>query len=188
MISHLYVQNIALIQELNLDLQKGLNILSGETGAGKSIIIDSINFVLGDRADHSLIRHGANGAKVEVVFSDIENYEEISSILKDADIEGDDGYIIVSRSMTNDRSECRINRKIVTLSLLRRVVALLVDTHSQNEHQTLLKTSEHIKILDRFNPQLAIEISKYRELRIQTEKKGCRFGVLVLQEMGIVIN
>lgn len=170
MISHLYVQNIALIQELNLDLQKGLNILSGETGAGKSIIIDSINFVLGDRADHSLIRHGANGAKVEVVFSDIENYEEISSILKDADIEGDDGYIIVSRSMTNDRSECRINRKIVTLSLLRRVVALLVDTHSQNEHQTLLKTSEHIKILDRFNPQLAIEISKYRELRINYNK------------------
>lgn len=164
MISNLTVKNIALIRELNIDFKKGLNILSGETGAGKSIIIDSINFVLGDRADRSLIRHGETSAKVEVVFTDIQNYDEVLSLLKEADIEGDDDCVIVSRTMTNDRSECRINRKIVNLSLLRKVVALLVDTHTQNEHQTLLKTSEHIKILDRYTPKITKEIAKYKEL------------------------
>ena len=74
MISYLSVKNIALIRELNVEFKKGLNILSGETGAGKSIIIDSINFVLGDRADRSLIRYGETSAKVEVVFSEIKNF------------------------------------------------------------------------------------------------------------------
>ena len=122
MISHLSIKNIALIRELNLDLKEGLNILSGETGAGKSIIIDSINFVLGDRADRSLIRHGENSAYVEVVFSDIKNYSEIKKILLNSGIDSDENFIIISRSMTNERSECRINHKIVTLSLLRNLI------------------------------------------------------------------
>ena len=170
MISHLSVKNIALIQELSIDFRNGLNILSGETGAGKSIIIDSINFVLGDRADRSLIRHGETIAKVEIVFNDIQNYEDILSILQEADIEGDEDCVIVSRSMTSDRSECRINRKIVTLSLLRKIVALLVDTHSQNEHQVLLKASEHIKIVDKYNPKILPEVLKYRELKYNYNK------------------
>ena len=164
MISYLSVKNIALIRELNVEFKKGLNILSGETGAGKSIIIDSINFVLGDRADRSLIRYGETSAKVEVVFSEIKNYEKIKNILSESDIECDDETVIVSRTMTSDRSECRINRRIVNLSLLRKVVSLLVDTHTQNEHQTLLKIPEHIKILDGFNAQIKPIIINYREL------------------------
>lgn len=164
MISYLSVKNIALIRELNVEFKKGLNILSGETGAGKSIIIDSINFVLGDRADRSLIRYGETSAKVEVVFSEIKNYEKIKNILSESDIECDDEMVIVSRTMTIDRSECRINRRIVNLSLLRKVVSLLVDTHTQNEHQTLLKIPEHIKILDGFNAQIKPIIINYREL------------------------
>ncbi len=162
MISYLSVKNIALIRELNLEFKKGLNILSGETGAGKSIIIDSINFVLGDRADRSLIRYGETTAKVEVVFTDVKNFDEVNAILTEYDIQGEDDSVIVSRTMTADRSECRINRRIVNLSLLRKVVSLLVDTHTQNEHQSLMRVSEHIKILDRFDPTINQIIINYR--------------------------
>lgn len=162
MISYLSVKNIALIQELTLEFKKGLNIMSGETGAGKSIIIDSINFVLGDRADRSLIRYGETTAKVEVVFTDLKNYDKVSGILSEADIENGEDSVIVSRTMTSERSECRINHRVVTLSLLRKVVGLLVDTHTQNEHQSLLRVPEHIRILDAYNPDIAKIIAIYR--------------------------
>ena len=164
MISYLSIKNIALIKELNIEFKKGLNILSGETGAGKSIIIDSINFVLGDRADRSLIRYGETTAKVEVIFSNIKNFDKIQKILSDADIDGEDDNVIITRTMTNERSECRINRKIVNLSLLRNVVSLLVDTHSQNEHQTLLKTSNHLILLDRYDAEIEKSIINYNEI------------------------
>ena len=164
MISYLSIKNIALIKELNIEFKKGLNILSGETGAGKSIIIDSINFVLGDRADRSLIRYGETTAKVEVIFSNIKNFDKIQKILSDADIDGEDDNVIITRTMTNERSECRINRKIVNLSLLRNVVSLLVDTHSQNEHQTLLKTSNHLILLDRYDAKIEKSILNYNEI------------------------
>ena len=163
MISSLYIKNIALIQELNLELNKGLNVLSGETGAGKSIIIDSINFVLGNRADKTLIRFGEKTAMVELVFSDIKNIESVKELLDDAGIEMEDDLIIISRKMSNDKSECRVNHHIVTVSLLRNIVALLVDIHSQNEHQSLLKVSNHIKILDKYNGKIASVKSEYCE-------------------------
>lgn len=164
MISYLSIKNIALIKELNIEFKSGLNILSGETGAGKSIIIDSINFVLGDRADRSLIRYGETTAKVEVVFSNIKNFHKLKKVLSDADIYGEDDNVIITRTMTNERSECRINRKIVNLSLLRNVVSLLVDTHSQNEHQTLLKTSNHLSLLDKYDTKIEKSIANYSEI------------------------
>lgn len=163
MISYLSIKNIALIRELELEFKDGLNVLSGETGAGKSIIVDSVNFVLGDRADRSLIRYGETTAEVEVVFSNIKNCGELQSMLADAGIDEEDGTVIVSRKMTNDRSECRVNRKIVTLALLRNIVALLVDTHSQNEHQRLLKVSNHIKLLDAYNRKIETRKKEYRD-------------------------
>ena len=163
MISYLNIKNIAIISSLELELRDGLNILSGETGAGKSIVIDSINFVLGDRADRSLIRYGETTASVEVVFENIKNFAEIKNILAESGIDCDDDQIVVTRSMTADKSECRINRKLVPLSLLRSVVSLLVDTHTQNEHQTLLKTSNHIRILDDFLPAIAAIKADYRK-------------------------
>ena len=164
MISSLSIKNIALIQELNLELRDGLNILSGETGAGKSIIIDSINFVLGDRADRSLIRYGETSARVEVVFQDIKNFDVIKQILEDNGIDCEDDFIVVTRVMTADRSECRINRRIVNLSLLRTVVSLLVDTHTQNEHQSLFKAANHLKILDEYNDGLSKFKAKYQAI------------------------
>ncbi len=172
MISYLNIKNIAIISSLELELFDGLNILSGETGAGKSIVIDSINFVLGDRADRSLIRYGETTASVEVVFDNVKNFAEIKSILADSGIECDDNQIIVTRSMTADKSECRINRKIVPLSLLRSVVSLLVDTHTQNEHQILMKTANQIRILDGFLPGLN-DIKKEYNDSLTRFKKIC---------------
>ncbi len=164
MISYLNIKNIALIRDLSLSLKGGLNILSGETGAGKSIIIDSINFVLGDRADRSLIRYGENMARVEVVFDKIINYDEIKRTLEDAGIDFDDGTVIVSRLMTADRSECRINGRIVNLGFLRSVVGSLVDIHSQNEHQSLMKPANHILLLDAFSDKIEENKNDYRKL------------------------
>lgn len=164
MISYLNIKNIALIRDLSIELKDGLNILSGETGAGKSIIIDSINFVLGDRADRSLIRFGESMARVEMVFDKIENPEEIKRSLSDAGIDFDDGTIIVSRLMTADRSECRINGRIVNLGFLRSVVGSLVDIHSQNEHQSLAKSSNHIVLLDALEEKTVGYKAKFKEL------------------------
>lgn len=159
MISYINIKNIALIQELTLELKSGLNVLSGETGAGKSIIIDSINFVLGDRADRSLIRHGETSARVEVVFDNVKSRVELTRVLDDYGINYEDDIIVVNRVMTSEKSECRVNGQIINLASLRNIVALLVDIHSQNEHQSLLKVSNHIKLLDNYNSQL----SQYKE-------------------------
>ncbi len=147
MLSLLSVKNIALIDSLELDLKSGLNILSGETGAGKSIIIDSLNFVLGERADRSLIRYGADTASVEAVFEDYEN-PQIMSYLEDVGIEAED-VLILRRKMTVDgKNECRINGRVTTLGTLKGLTELLVDIHGQHEHQSLLKSANHIELLD----------------------------------------
>lgn len=160
MIQSLYIKNIALIQELTIELSSGLNILSGETGAGKSIIIDSLSFVLGDRADRSLIRFGENQAVVEVVI-DNQN-KSADTYLTELGLEVDD-VIIITRKMTENKSECRINGRIVTLATLRLLVGLLIDIHSQNEHHSLQKSSIQMAILDDFSPNTAEIKSKYQK-------------------------
>lgn len=158
MLYSLTVKNIALIKEVTLEFGKGLNVLSGETGAGKSIIIDSLDFVLGDRADKTLIRHGEKTATVQAVFGDSDN-PEIIEILNDYGIERDES-IIVRRSMSETgRSDCRINGTVVTLGQLRKLMALLVDIHSQHETQSLLNEANHIKILDNYSRHANVLIS-----------------------------
>ena len=147
MISELSIENIALIDKLELQLKSGLNILSGETGAGKSIIIDSLNFVLGERADKSLIRYGADYAVVQAVF---ENYmtPAISWYIDDFGLDADDVLIIRRKMSVDGKNECRINGRIVNLSVLRGLTSLLVDIHGQHEHQSLLNPSNHLGLLD----------------------------------------
>ena len=118
MLKELHVQNVALIENLALNLGKGLNILSGETGAGKSIIIDSLNFVLGERADKSLIRNGASKAVVEGVFENVG--DEVNRFLEDMGVEPDD-VLVLRRTMTQDRNECRVNGSTVTLGMLKSI-------------------------------------------------------------------
>ncbi len=158
MLSELNIKNIALIEKLNLQFYTGLNILSGETGAGKSIIIDSLNFALGERADKTLIRHGESFATVEAIFSDYNNLK-IDSYLQEIGFDLEE-ILVVSRKMTIEgKNECRINGRVVTLSTLKGLTSLLADIIGQHEHQSLLNEDAHILLLDSFESE-KIELEK----------------------------
>ena len=160
MINSLYIKNIALIREHLLEFSQGLNVLSGETGAGKSIIIDSLNFVLGDRADKSLIRHGQSSAMVEATFNDNDN-ENVIAILEEYGIEREENLIVRRTMSENGRSDCRVNGRAVTLNQLRKLVAHLVDIHSQHENQALLNEANHIIILDKYGKSIEKLLDKF---------------------------
>ena len=159
MLLNLKIKNIALIEEVNIDFQKGLTVLTGETGAGKSIIIDALNFVLGERADKSLIRSGQPNAKVDAIFY-LDNEEHIRSIFETLGIEFEQP-IILSRTMSVSQvSECRVNGQIVTLSMLKQISNALVDIHGQQEHQVILNVKNHLNILDSYCGE---KISLYKD-------------------------
>ena len=147
MIQNLSVENIALIDKLNVELGAGLNILSGETGAGKSIIIDAVSFVLGERADRTLIRYGTESATVEAVFSDYIT-PAISEYLEEIGIEAEEILILNRKMTTEGKNSCRINGRVTTLSTLKGLTLLLVDIHGQHEHQSLLNPNSHMSLLD----------------------------------------
>lgn len=150
MLVNLKVNNIALIEKLNVDFNKGLTVLTGETGAGKSIIIDAINFVLGERADKSLIRTGQTFAKVDAVFCFDDLNKNVVNIFNELGIEFD-GTAILSRTMSFEgKNECRVNGQIVTVGMLKQISTTLIDIHGQQEHQVVMNPKHHIDILDTF--------------------------------------
>ncbi len=150
MLLNLHINNIALIDELDIAFSAGLNVLSGETGAGKSIIVDSLNLVLGERADRELIKSGEERAVVEAVF-DIGNHERVKRVLDKNEIEPMGDTVVLSRELwRNDRNVCRVNGTLVTLATVKQISDLLVDIHGQHEHQTLLHAKNHLAFIDRF--------------------------------------
>ena len=147
MLQRLYVKNVALISETDIEFDSGLNVLSGETGSGKSVILDSINFVLGSKADRTMIRYGENEAIVKAEF-DLPADCEAVKILSGYDIETD-GTVIISRRLTTDgKSAIKINGNTVTAAILKNVTAHLVDVHGQSEHFFLLSEDNQLKVLD----------------------------------------
>ncbi len=149
MLSRLFVKNYAIIDETEIEFQNRLNILTGETGAGKSILIGSVNAALGEKVSKDTIRYGADYALIELNFTDIP--ERTAAELKELDIYPDDGEILISRKITAaGKSICKINGETVSLEELKNCSSLLLDIHGQNEHHSLLKSSSHIKILDKF--------------------------------------
>ncbi len=179
MLCQLSIENIALIDKLELELKNGLNILSGETGAGKSIIIDSLNFVLGERADKSLIRFGTDKASVEAVFEDYLT-PSVKDCLDDLGIEAEDVLILRRKMSADGKNECRINGRISTLSALKSLTELLVDIHGQHEHQSLLKSTNHIKLLDKLGEKkiatIKGEVEKDFDIYTSLKKEFLRFG------------
>ncbi|SKA82057.1 DNA replication and repair protein RecN [Caloramator quimbayensis] len=147
MLLQLHIKNFALIDDVNIDFYNGLNILTGETGAGKSILIDSVNFVLGEKQSKDIIRTDEESAYVEAVF---ESSDEINEILNLNGIESDDVLIISREINLNGRTVSRINNRTVTVNLLKQISGLLIDIHGQHEHQSLLNENSYIDILDSF--------------------------------------
>ena len=148
MLVNLHIVNLALIDELDIDMTEGLNILTGETGAGKSIIIGSIGIGLGGKFDASLLRNPEKDGLVELLFSVDRN---LAAELAKEEIEVEDGEILISRRLTGGRSVNRINDSTVTISKLKKIAEKLISLHAQHEQRTLLKTSKHLELVDTYD-------------------------------------
>ena len=172
MLNELHIENIAVIEKADICFSKGLNILTGETGAGKSIIIDSIGAVLGDRVSRELVRRGADKGTVTAVF-DIDNVKEW---LDNNEIEADDELIIQRRISAEGKSSCRICGTPVTAAQLKEISELLVDIHGQNDGRQLMDEKRHMEYLDRFGTDgslitaFADEYTEYRTIKKNISK------------------
>lgn len=159
MLQSLSIKNVALIKEIEIDFGKGFNVLVGETGAGKSIIFDSLNFVLGSKADKTLIRYGENLMKVDAIFSFIG--QNVKDFLVENDLLEDDGEVMLSRTLFDDmKNVCKINGKSVSLGMLKTVGQMLVDSYSQHESISLLKAKNHLALLDKFGGDEILSIKE----------------------------
>ena len=148
MLQNLHVKNLALIDETEVEFTNGLNILSGETGAGKSIIIGSINLALGEKVSKEMLRDNGETAFVELIFH-VENENTIAK-LKALDVDLEDGTVILSRKITSGRAVGRVNGEAVSVSRMKEIASLLIDIHGQHEHQSLLSKRKHLEILDAY--------------------------------------
>ena len=150
MLTKLTIKNVALIDNTQIEFDKGLNILSGETGSGKSVIIDSLNFVLGAKADKTLITHGQEFCQVIAEFF-VGGNENIQELFDEFDMERDE-ILVVSRKFTIDgKNSLKVNGNTMPVSMLKKFTAYLVDVHGQSEHFYLLKESNQLSLLDKFS-------------------------------------
>lgn len=170
MLLNLHVKNLALIDEAEVEFKNGLNILTGETGAGKSIILGSVNLALGGRYNADILRHGAEYGFVELTFL-VENREQAEK-LKQLDIFPEEGQVVLSRRMMANRSVSRINGETVSLSALKDAASVLIDIYGQHEHQTLLHKKNHLAILDDYAGEDAAKAREQVDLAYQ-EYKQC---------------
>ena len=149
MLTELNIKNFAIIDSLNITFEKGFNVLTGETGAGKSIIVDAVDLVLGGRASSEMIRSGCEEAVVEAAF-DISDVKGVSEKLGEMGIEKDDNLVIKRTLSASGKNKVFINGSMATIAMLSDVGEFLVDIHGQHEHQTLIKVERHIDVLDEY--------------------------------------
>ena len=175
MLHNIYVKNLALIDEIEVELKKGLNILTGETGAGKSIILGSINLALGGRYSSDILRSEEEPGYVELTFF-VED-DERKELLKAMDVFPEDGVVVLSRKMIGKRSVSKINGETVSITQLKEAAELLIDIHGQHEHQSLLYKKNHLCILDEYAKDTIKEIKSqvaeaYSVYRLYKEELG----------------
>ena len=150
MLLELTIRNIALIESLRIEFAQGFNVLTGETGAGKSIVVDSVNLALGGRADRDMIRTGAEKGSVQALF-DISRNPRAQALAAELGVDAEDNLVCVSRELSRSgRNICRISGTVLPLATLKQFTALLVDVHGQHEHQSLMNPAKHLEFLDAF--------------------------------------
>lgn len=169
MLLEISIKNFAIIEEISLNFESGMTVLTGETGAGKSIIIDAMNMMLGSRASTEIIRHGASKAEIEGYFS-VEKNQLLKAILSQNGIDYEDDVIIRREIFQNGRSVSRINGQMVNLSVLREVGQYLVDIHGQHDQEALMKASQHLYLLDAFGDKEFDKIKKRYQDTFQAYK------------------
>lgn len=169
MLHNLYVKNLALIDEIEVGFKEGLNILTGETGAGKSIILGSINLALGGRYSSDILRNEEEPGYVELTFF-VEDEAQIQ-LLKALDVYPEEGMVTLSRKMIGKRSVSKINGETVSISQLKEVAEILIDIHGQHEHQSLLYKKNHLIILDEFAKDTIKDVKMQVAEAFQTYKK-----------------
>lgn len=177
MLVNLHVKNLALIEEVDVDFDEGLVVLTGETGAGKSLVIGSVNLALGEKASKDLIRTGTDYSLVELTFK---VGESVANTLKDMDVYMEnDSEVVVTRKISKDRSVAKINGETVNLKTLKAAMSLLVDIYGQHEHQTLLYKKNHLNFLDDFAKS---DIGDLKE-KVSDEYKNYKKLLTALEEM-----
>ena len=174
MLLEISIKNFAIIEAISLNFEKGMTVLTGETGAGKSIIIDAMNMMLGARAATDVIRHGAPKAEIEGLFS-VENSHSLQELFEEQGLELGDEIIIRREILQNGRSVSRVNGQMVNLSVLRAIGQHLVDIHGQHDQEELMRPQLHIQMLDEFGDAAFFELKQayqtsfdaYRKMRKQ---------------------
>src|SRR3989440_12867519 len=178
MLEELSITNFAIIDRLAVRFDPGFNVLTGETGAGKSIIIDAVGAVLGGRVSADMVRSGADMARAEAIFTLEDEDGPLTALLREHDVlDEDDGGLILRREIgANGRSTARINGRAVPVAVLNRIGELLVDIHGQTEHLSLFRVDEHAELLDRYagngpqRAQLGALVGELRRLRRERDE------------------
>ncbi len=168
MLKHLYIRNFAIIDELELDFNTGLTALTGETGAGKSILLGALNLVLGDRADNDSVKQGSEFAEIVAEF-DIQHLDNVSSWLVSQELNADDECILRRRISKDGRSRAYVNSTPVNLQTIRELAEMLIDIHGQHEHQSMMKSNVQRQLLDDYAkhvPLLESVSNLYVELKL----------------------
>ena len=180
MISNLYIENIAVIEKTSIDFKKGLNVMTGETGAGKSIVIDSINAVLGNRTSKELIRTGASSAFVSAEFTNLS--EKAIAVIYEAGFELEDGELLIQREIsTTGKNKCRINGRPATVSTLKEIGVQLINIHGQHESYELMSPELHISYIDKL-AGLESEIEAYQEVYKKYKKLSAELKKATVDE------
>lgn len=183
MLVNLHVKNLALIDESEVDFKEGLNILTGETGAGKSIIIGSVNIALGGKVSKDIIRHGAEYAMVELVFES--HSRELQAYFAEHELEWEDGQIIISRKIMNTKSVVKVNGETVSVSMLKEIASMLMDIHGQHDNESLLKTAKHLDMIDTFGgAEVQKKKAELAEVYYQYKAEQEKLGKFSLDEEG----
>ena len=171
MLEVLHIENIAVVKKIDIELSAGLTVLTGETGAGKSIIVDSLNLISGARADKELIRSGESRAEVSALFSSLDN--ETVEKIRELGFECDDGSVLISRALSATSSTARVNGAPITLSMLKRLSSLLFGIHGQNDNALLSEPKNHLNILDTYagNNDLRVDYAERYQRVFDLRKK-----------------